>query len=117
MPASASPLGAATASTLGAAAPSVCCRGATGWEFSAPKMLGTAFLAGAAGALDSAAAAAGDSVIVTVSFGGLTGLEGAGRSEFCVAELGFETGGTIAGWGGGVCAAGLGTTGAAGDWV
>ena len=77
-------------------------------------MLGTGFLAGAAGALDSgAAAAAGDSVIVTVSFGGLTVLEGVGRSEFCGAGLGFETGGTIAGCGAGTCTAGLGITGAA----
>jgi hypothetical protein len=93
------------------------CRGATGWEFSAPNTLGTDFLAGAAGALDSGAAAAEDSVIVTVSFGGLAGLEGVGRSEFCVAELGFETGGTIAGCGADTCTAGLGTTGAAGAWV
>ena len=92
MPASESPLGAATESTLGAVIPSARCRAAIGCEFSAPKTLGTAaFLAAATGALG--AGSAGDSVTTTDDFA--TGA-GAVRLAMGGAKFGFGMeGGTV----------------------
>jgi len=107
IPARASPPGFATASTLGAAIPSLRCRDATGCEFNAPKILGTALLAAGAGA--AGAGSTGDSVMMTFSLEVLAGGTGVGRLATRGVVLGLEIAGTtVTCRGVATCGAGLG---------